>query len=279
MRAVKIATRVVCLIFILAGFFVCSAYLEVDAVFRRLSYGERQRKRSNLVRWFSSVLLAKLGFVVDIRTRGSIDFAWCREFLIVANHIGFWDALVLSSFTGCVFITSEEVGAKPFLGWLSKLGGCILVDRRSKSNLSRDIGRVARALREGPAVAIFPEGTSTDGRAVLPFKKSLFRAAAETGAAVLPVAICYPVSEERDAISYCGNQHFIVQLARSICLDRVEVRVVLHQPFAVPKNGHKAASDMAYDVIRETLIDGLKVKVSWPQEQTETKHIGSEVTL
>ena len=138
-----------------------------------------------------------------------------KNYLLVGNHLSYVDILVLSSVQPSVFVTSVDMGETKFLGPMAELGGSIFVERRSRAHINRDLGVMADTLRAGHNVVIFPEGTSTDGERVHPFKKSLLMSAVAAKKDVLPIVIKYveidgkPFSlENRDKICWYGDMGF-----------------------------------------------------------------------
>ncbi len=80
----------------------------------------------------------------------------------------------------------------PLLGLLTELGGCIFVERRSRTKILDDLKSIVRPLQRGFKVVLYPEATSTNGEQVLPFKKALMMAAARAGVPIQPVVINFP---------------------------------------------------------------------------------------
>jgi 1-acyl-sn-glycerol-3-phosphate acyltransferase len=97
--------------------------------------------------------------------------------LLVANHLSYLDIVLLSSLTPCVFVAKNEVKDWPVFGWFARLAGTVFVDRNDRRDAARANELIRSALREGALVVLFPEGTSSNGSTVLPFKSSLLQAA------------------------------------------------------------------------------------------------------
>lgn len=98
--------------------------------------------------------------------------------LLVANHLSYLDIIVLAALTPCVFVAKSEVKSWPVFGWFARRGGTIFVNRASRRDAVRATEEIRAALRAGALVVLFPEGTSSDGAKVLPFKSALLEAAA-----------------------------------------------------------------------------------------------------
>ena len=95
--------------------------------------------------------------------------------LIVANHCSWLDIMVLGGATGAAFIAKGELAGVPLVGWLCRLNRTLFVDRTDRRAVPAQVAAFRAALEEGP-VAIFPEGTTSDGETLLPFKPALFQA-------------------------------------------------------------------------------------------------------
>jgi 1-acyl-sn-glycerol-3-phosphate acyltransferase len=153
--------------------------------------------------------------------------------LIVSNHVSYIDVLVLASLAPSVFITSIELGSTLVLGTLARCGGSLFVERRRAAGLKKEIAKIAHTLTERFVVTLFPEGTTSNGERVQPFKNSLFDAAVEADTDILPVCLRYTKingeaigREERDAIFYYGGMSFFRHFGNLLFLKSVEVEVV-----------------------------------------------------
>ena len=132
-----------------------------------------------------------------------------------------------------MFITSIELKNTLVLGTLARLGGCLYVERRTPSGLKQEIAAIAQALGEGTTVALFPEGTTSNGDHVHPFKNSLFDAAIESRADILPVCFRYSTvngntidTHNRDQVYYYGGANFLTHFGKLLALASVDVEVI-----------------------------------------------------
>jgi lyso-ornithine lipid O-acyltransferase len=98
--------------------------------------------------------------------------------LLVCNHLSYLDILVLAALAPCVFVAKSEVRHWPVFGWFSKLAGTVFVHRGQRAQAAQAVDEIEAALRTGALVVLFPEGTSSGGESVLPFKSSLLEPAA-----------------------------------------------------------------------------------------------------
>ncbi len=113
--------------------------------------------------------------------------------LYLANHQSWLDIMILAGATGTAFVSKAEVRAWPLFGWLASLNNTVFIARSDRGGVRQQADALRTALLSGQAVALFPEGTTTDGTTLLPFRASLLAAVAPPppGTHVQPVAIDY----------------------------------------------------------------------------------------
>jgi 1-acyl-sn-glycerol-3-phosphate acyltransferase len=109
--------------------------------------------------------------------------------LVVANHISWLDILVLHAARHCRFVSKSDVKHWPLIGALATGSGTLFIERSSRRDAMRVVHHMAEALRAGEVVAVFPEGTTSDGIHLLPFHANLIQAAISADAPVVPVAL------------------------------------------------------------------------------------------
>jgi 1-acyl-sn-glycerol-3-phosphate acyltransferase len=147
--------------------------------------------------------------------------------LLVANHLGYLDILVLSALHPCVFVSKQEVRSWPLFGLMAKLSGTVFVDRSRTSAAHTANQEMSQALSQDAVVVLFPEGTSSDGSKVLPFRPALFDAATKAGASVVSAHISYDVADGSAAhdICYWGAMSFFPHLLRLLSRHQIRARV------------------------------------------------------
>lgn len=149
---------------------------------------------------FHRLVVAAMGITVTVRGGRPRDNA-----LLVANHLGWFDILALGAVVPATFVAKSDVRQWPVLGWMARLQPTVFIERGRRGTIAAQVAALRKALNGGH-VAMFPEGTTGDGSAVLPFRPALFAAA--EGFAVQPVAIAY---RERKAGAWgaCGLQAWV----------------------------------------------------------------------
>jgi 1-acyl-sn-glycerol-3-phosphate acyltransferase len=202
-------------------------------------------KRLAAIRTTSScarILLILLGVRVHVKNH-EYFFRNSDARLIVSNHLSYLDVLILSSLVPSVFITSVELKNTILLGTLARLSGSIFVERRKASGLKQEIGQIGRVLSQGMHIALFPEGTTSNGDRVQPFKNSLFDAAILAQSDILPICFRYtgmngePMkSRDRDNVFYYGGTSFLKHFSKLLALKSIDVEVILLEPVRVQAN-------------------------------------------
>jgi len=111
-------------------------------------------------------------------------------YLMAANHISWIDIHVINAFKPHYFVAKSEVASWPIFGWMAKQLGTLFIERGKSNSIRNMVQEIAEQLNQ-KALCIFPEGTSTDGKQVAPFKSNLFEAAITAEAPVYSLAIQY----------------------------------------------------------------------------------------
>lgn len=154
----------------------------------RSEFGRLSPDASNLlVREWSRQMLAIMGVELVIKgtppARGPL--------LLVANHISWLDILVMNAAHPARFVSKADVKGWPLLGSLVTGAGTLYIERESRRDAMRVVHQMADALRARDVLAVFPEGTTGDGRNLLPFHANLIQAAISAHAPVLPVGLSF----------------------------------------------------------------------------------------
>lgn len=187
--------------------------LTVLLLFPFLDRGERERR---LMRW-AGRLLDVVG--VRVVVGGRPPAVRGGGALVVANHVSWLDIHVIHSLLPARFVSKAEVRDWPVIGWLAdKAGGTLFLERTRKSDAKRMNEVMAGHLRDGDCLALFPEGTTTDGHGLKPFYATLFQPAAAAAAPVWPAVIRY---RRRDgspcaAAAYCDDISLAASLRRIV---------------------------------------------------------------
>ena len=146
------------------------------------------RRRVHVQRW-SIALLDILG--VRLHVHGTRPTMADVPLMVVANHISWLDIMAINAVLPVRFVAKSEVRSWPLVGWLCAKVGTLFIERGQRRAAAHVSAQLVRLMREGTPVAVFPEGTTTDGSEVRGFHSSLLQPAVLAGARVWPVALRY----------------------------------------------------------------------------------------
>ncbi len=150
----------------------------------RTQFGKNtQKQREAHVQQWSAQLLAVLG--IQLRVIGTP----IQSGLLVANHISWLDNVAVHAAHFCRFVAKSDIKDWPIIGYLTDQSGMLFVERTSRRDSHRVVQIVAEQLRAGDCVAVFPEGTTSDGSALLPFHANMIQSAIDADSHIQPVAI------------------------------------------------------------------------------------------
>jgi 1-acyl-sn-glycerol-3-phosphate acyltransferase len=134
--------------------------------------------------------------------------------LFLANHQSWLDIMLIAGTSGAAFVSKDDVARWPLVGWLARLNHTVFVERSQRSAVRGQADSLRKALAGGQPVALFPEGTTEGGAAVLPFRASLLAALYPPvrGLLVQPVAIDYGPAASR--IAWVGKEAALANARR-----------------------------------------------------------------
>lgn len=188
-----------------------------------------QAQRSLAVQAWSQRMLQVLG--VELQVRGSPPEQ--GPVMLVANHISWLDILVMHAARHCRFVSKSDVRRWPLIGTLATGGGTLYIERESRRDAMRVVHHMADALRAGEMLAVFPDGTTSDGVSLLPFHATLVQAAISAEAPVVPVGLNFIDSATGQISlgpSYIGDDTLVGSLWRTLAGPPVCAVVTYGQP-------------------------------------------------
>ncbi len=248
--------RAVCLALAFLGLTLLSIPIQYFAMRFKL----KLRKRYPLI--YQRMLCKVFGIRITVIGEPVRD----RGVLMVANHTGYWDVVVVGAIVPVSFVAKSEVASWPFFGMMAKLQRSVFVERarRNRAGEARDVLR--DRLQDGDALVLFPEGTSTDGNRVIAFKSALMGAVEskikaeghEEFVPVQPVSISYvalhgfPMGRENSPLfAWYGDMELLPHVWESLKAGPFEVVVEFHPPLtAKPGFGRKQITRLAEAVVR-----------------------------
>lgn len=157
----------------------------------RLVFGGSQKKHRHYITVFTRYWGMVSCFLFNIRVRVVGEKNIAPNALIVANHVGSPDVLVLGACFQTFYVSKQDLGQWPVIGWLASLGETVYADRSRRHQVVAIVEGIRSRLEEGFSVVLFPEARATDGQDVIAFKSSPFESAVLARRPVVPVMIRY----------------------------------------------------------------------------------------
>lgn len=205
---------------------------------------------------FSQILLRLLGIKIQ---PNECNFHITSGSLIISNHLSYVDMILISSILPVLFVASVEVNETPILGLFARCGGTIFIERRKKSSLNFDLKQIEYFLSKGFTILLFPEGTTSKGDIILPFKSSLFNAVVNKNIIIENLCIKYISindtlidNENRNYIYYYGKMTFWAHFSKLLEIKKIFVKIFKAGTLnARDFTSRKELSNLSYKLITE----------------------------
>lgn len=181
------------------------------------------------VQVWSLQLLARLG--ISLRIQGQPPIT--GPVMLVANHLSWLDIPVMHAARHCRFVSKSDVQGWPLIGTLATAAGTLYIERSSRRDALRMVRSMQEALERGEVLAVFPEGTTGDGREMLPFHANLVQAAVAANAPVQPVGLRFvdkKTGVTSFAPSYIGDETLLGSIWRTLSAPAIEAVVHYGDP-------------------------------------------------
>jgi 1-acyl-sn-glycerol-3-phosphate acyltransferase len=155
-------------------------------------------------------------------------------YVIIANHVGYIDGIVLGSIFPIVFVSKKEVRSWPIVGQWNLLCGTVFIDRQHKEQVGLLVQEMSRKLKHEANILLFPEGTSTNGERMLPFQTVPLAAPLRSRSVIVPTTLAYKSLDDvpinavnRDLIYWYGDMDFVSHFWKLLALRSIEVLVTI----------------------------------------------------
>ena len=184
----------------------------VIALFLLFPLIKPDQKRVHIQRW-SSRLLRIFGVELSVMNAQILPE---EPYLLAANHISWIDIHAINTFKPIRFVAKSEVEKWPVFGWMAKQLGTVFIKRNSSKHAQKVVGDLTHVLMK-ESVCIFPEGTSTDGFDVLPFKANLFESAINANVEVYTLLIRYKSADtglQTKSTAFTGDMTLFESMSR-----------------------------------------------------------------
>jgi 1-acyl-sn-glycerol-3-phosphate acyltransferase len=218
--------------------------LIIGLIFPRLN----EEGRALRVQIWARALLRHLGLRVEVRG----DAVRPGPLLLASNHISWLDIMSLHAARYCRFVAKADIQRWPLVGRLVTGAGTLYIQRESRRDAMRVVQHIAERLRAGEVLAVFPEGTTSDGQDLLPFHANLLQAAISAEAPVQPVALDFLDGRGQRSLAPCyiGDDSLLDTAWRTARSKGLVVRVT----FGTPQTAQGRDRRVWADALRDEVI-------------------------
>lgn len=155
-----------------------------------------------------------------------------HDVLFVANHVSWVDIPVLAGATGTAFVAHEGIAKWPLIGWLASLNNTIFVARADRLSVAGQIDTLREALDARQPIAIFPEGTTTDGTELLAFKPALFEVVVPPPKPMMVQPLLLDYGPSSPQVAWVGDEPALANAWRLLVRpDSFPIRIDFLDPF------------------------------------------------
>ncbi|MBL8382616.1 MAG: 1-acyl-sn-glycerol-3-phosphate acyltransferase [Burkholderiales bacterium] len=208
-------------------------------------------RRDRLIRAWGRKVLAIFSVRLVVDPPPGLDLA-ARRRLYVGNHVSWLDIYALQSVTAARFVAKAELATWPLIGRLIRQSGTVFIERSKRSD-TRRINQTLRAhLEAGDVIAVFPEGTTSDGRDVRKFHANLLQAALDADAEIVPFCLRYLDTQGNyaEAPAYIGDLTFLQSVARVLRERRLVCELTFFPPLERAGRGRRELAAAAEQQVR-----------------------------
>ena len=215
-------------------------FLTILLVFPRLGAEQRQLR----TQVWSRGLLRCIGVELIVKGNPALN----GPLLLVANHMSWLDITALHAARFCRFVSKADIQKWPFIGLLATGIGTLFIERESRRDAMRVVHHMTASLQAGDVLGVFPEGTTSDGAALLPFHANLFQAAIAANAPIQPVALQFintRTGQRSTAPCYIGDDTLAQSVWRTLTTPNIAVVMSFGEPqFAQGRDRRTLAAAM-----------------------------------
>ena len=214
-------------------------------VSRKKDQWEAIRGMCSYIHLWAKDLLRCLG--VNVTVHGQIRNE--EAFLVVSNHLGYIDVLVHASIFGLRFCPKAEIKSWPVLGHYVGMSHPIWIDRSSRLKSKQNLEEFKATLEHKVPLIVYPEGTSSDGSAILPFKTSPFELAVSGNFQIQPIVTIYRVPEGEASPCWYSGISFAAHLWQFLGISKIQCDVIIPDPVRADGKDRKALAQETYEII------------------------------
>ena len=214
-----------------------------------------KNQQERIIRFWCKGLLSIFEISVEVTGLES-NLVNQKKYLMVANHISWMDIIVIQSIKPCIFVAKSDVASWPLFGWVAQMTGTIFIKRDKISDIKKALKKMKRRLIKR-SVCIFPEGTSTNGRYLLPFKSNLFQSSIDTQKSILPLCLRYEQKNTyTDKTAFVDDMSLLDSIIKIKQEKNIRVVVEILQPIR-PRYNRKELASYTQEIISNNLSQNL----------------------
>ncbi|HSY17517.1 MAG TPA: lysophospholipid acyltransferase family protein [Candidatus Acidoferrales bacterium] len=241
-----------------AAWKLCWFLLEVGVVavdyFFTTAFVSKAKKRRARSAWLQRAARRHIKiYSCDYSSTGPIP----KSGLLVSNHLSYLDIMVIASITPVVFVSKSEVRNWPVIGWLTALAGTIFIVRERRTHVGAVNQEIESALADGVLVVVFPEGTSTNGSEVLPFRSPLLEPVTHGNHPISVGFLHYELDDGDPAneVCYWGDHTFFPHAVNLLSKKRVRAKMTFGTYQRTTDDRKELAKDLHEAVLKLKLAD------------------------
>lgn len=213
-----------------------------------------RRRRILVGVWFTRVWARGCRHVLGLHvTTIPRDAAKPRGGLIVANHISYLDVFVYASLFNVRFAPNIEMKRWPLVGVMTAVNNPVWIDRNRRCHSSDSEREMCEALLGDVPLLVFPEGTTSEGVSLLPFKSTVFESVLQSGAEIHPVVTRYQPTADGTRIPWVEHSGFLAHLWRTLGLKEIHCQVYIMDTVVPGVCGRKELALQLHDTMQNFL--------------------------
>lgn len=212
-----------------------------------------KKNKLALIQWWCKGLLD--AFNIKVIVIGNVPPLHIQGAMLIANHVSWADIHVLNSLVRLRFIAKSEIKNWPIFGYLVQKANTLFIDRSKRQEAGRIVEITTSSLKAGDNLCFFPEGTTSDGTQLLPFKSSVLQAAINANATIWPVAIRYLNSQGAPdtRMAYAGETTMAESMKAVIAVKKPIVECHFLAPIDTQGLDRRALTETTFQAIKATL--------------------------
>ena len=233
-------------LFLLLPWLIWMAIISLGIAYRRDRWSSIQGMTGQIQKWGRGLL-----WIFNIHLKVHPENARYQGGLVVSNHMGYVDIFVHSAVCGMRFCPKSDVRSWPLLGWYTELTHPIWINRSSRLKSMDTMNEFCATLEHKVPLIVYPEGTSTDGQQVLPFKTSPFEAASAGGFPIQPLVTIYHVPEGEASPCWYTDIGIIPHLWQLVGISRIDCDVYVLPQIPAEGRSRKELAEVTHQIISE----------------------------